>query len=85
MKDLVSVFDLSLPEMLVIVGSEKVPAEVYDLYNINVAVTSHPHSEAAGLAIFLDRISEGEWEDLPFEGGEIEIVPTGRGKEVRKK
>jgi tRNA (cytidine56-2'-O)-methyltransferase len=71
--------------MLVIVGSEKVPAEIYDLADINVAVTSQPHSEAAALAIFLDRISEGEWEDLHFEGGEMEIVPTGRGKEVRKK
>ncbi|MEM7816935.1 MAG: tRNA (cytidine(56)-2'-O)-methyltransferase, partial [Candidatus Aenigmatarchaeota archaeon] len=43
-------------KIVVIVGSEKVPREVYDLADCNIAITNQPHSEIAALAIFLDRI-----------------------------
>ena len=46
--------------LLVVVGAEKVPRDVYDLVDFNVAVGNQPHSEVAALAIFLDRITLGE-------------------------
>jgi len=40
--------------VLVIVGGEKVPPEVYNLADINLSVTHQPHSEVAALSVFLD-------------------------------
>jgi tRNA (cytidine56-2'-O)-methyltransferase len=71
--------------LLVIVGSEKVPGDVYRLVDFNVAVGNQPHSEAAALAVFLDRYTEGGWQSMLFEGGELEIVPSPHGKGVRKR
>ncbi len=47
-------------EILLIIGAEKVPKEVYSMVDYNVAVGSQPHSEVAALALFLDRIYEGK-------------------------
>lgn len=68
-------------ELLVVVGAEKVPAEMYDLADWNVAVGSQPHSEVAALAVFLDRLFQGEELKLDFPGG-LKIVPSSRGKQV---
>jgi tRNA (cytidine56-2'-O)-methyltransferase len=68
-------------EILVVVGAEKVPAEVYQLADWNVAVGNQPHSEVAALAVFLDRLFEGEELSREFEGG-LKIVPSARGKNV---
>ena len=40
------------------VGAEKVPREIYELADYNVAVGSQPHSEISALAIVLDRIQK---------------------------
>jgi len=45
--------------LLLVVGSEKVPFDVYEEANWNVGVTNQPPSEVAGLAVFLDRLFEG--------------------------
>lgn len=68
-------------DLLVVVGAEKVPAEVYDLADWNVAVGSQPHSEVAALAVFLDRLFQGEELEWDFSGG-LKIVPSARGKHV---
>jgi tRNA (cytidine56-2'-O)-methyltransferase len=68
--------------VLVVVGAEKVPAELYQLADHNVAVGSQPHSEVAALALLLDRLRGGAWEGDAFPGGEIEVIPTARGKRV---
>jgi tRNA (cytidine56-2'-O)-methyltransferase len=65
--------------LMIAVGAEKVPAEMYDLADWNVAVGSQPHSEVAALAVFLDRLFQGEELELEFEGG-LKIVPSARGK-----
>ena len=67
--------------ILVVVGAEKVPAEMYDLADWNVAVGNQPHSEVAALAVFLDRLFMGRELYDAFEGG-LKIVPTARGKQV---
>lgn len=71
-------------KLLVVVGSEKVPAEVYDLAHFNVGVTNQPHSEVSALALFLDRLFEGRELDHKDRGGSMEVVPTARGKVVRE-
>ncbi|MCP1662773.1 MAG: tRNA (cytidine(56)-2'-O)-methyltransferase [Methanocalculus sp. MSAO_Arc1] len=68
--------------VLVIVGAEKVPGEVYGLADYNIAVTNQPHSEIAGLAVFLDHLFEGKELEASFPGGEIEVIPSDRGKEM---
>jgi tRNA (cytidine56-2'-O)-methyltransferase len=68
--------------VLVVVGAEKVPAELYQLADHNVAVGSQPHSEVAALALLLDRLRGGAWEQDRFAGGEIEVIPTAKGKRV---
>jgi len=71
-------------DILVIVGAEKVPREVYELADYNVSIGSQPHSEVAALAIFLDRLFRGKELDLAFMDAKIRIIPTPRGKRVAK-
>lgn len=74
--------------LMIVVGAEKVPPEVYGLADWNVAVGNQPHSEVAALAITLDRLMAAQGKDAlrtQFTGGEVEIVPKKRGKEVISK
>jgi tRNA (cytidine56-2'-O)-methyltransferase len=66
---------------LIIIGGQKVPAEVYDMVDYNIAVGNQPHSEVAALAILLDRIFEGKQFSRDFRGRK-KIVPQERGKKV---
>jgi tRNA (cytidine56-2'-O)-methyltransferase len=68
-------------DKLVVVGSQKVPAEMYHLADYNIAVGSQPHSEVAALAVFLDRLFETEELDRDFRGKK-RIVPQERGKKI---
>jgi tRNA (cytidine56-2'-O)-methyltransferase len=68
--------------LLVVVGGEKVPFEVYEAADWNVAVTNQPHSEVAGLAVFLDRLFEGRELEREWEGAERRVIPQERGKRV---
>jgi tRNA (cytidine56-2'-O)-methyltransferase len=70
------------PGVLVVVGAMKVPREVYELADVNVAVGNQPHSEVAALAVFLDRLTQGDplGKDLD---GRMTVVPKARGKEVQ--
>ena len=70
--------------VLVIIGSEKVPREAYELADYNVSVGNQPHSEIAALAIFLDRIFRGRQLGTEFTGGRLKIVPSERGKDVQE-
>ncbi len=68
-------------DLLVVVGAEKVPADLYRLVDWNVAVGNQPHSEVAALAVFLDRFLEGEGVRREFRG-RLRIRPSARGKDV---
>lgn len=68
--------------VLVVVGAEKVPGDLYDMADENVAVGNQPHSEVAALALLLDRLREGAWETDEFPGAELKVVPTAKGKRV---
>ena len=68
--------------VLVVVGAEKVPGDLYELADENVAVGNQPHSEVAALALLLDRLRGGAWEHDEFPGARLKVVPTARGKRI---
>ncbi len=69
-------------DVMLVVGAEKVPGDLYGMADLNVAVGNQPHSEVAALAITLERLREGAWEDDVFEGGDVEVRPSARGKDI---
>jgi tRNA (cytidine56-2'-O)-methyltransferase len=69
-------------DLLVIVGSQHVPGEVYHLSAWNLAVSNQPHSEVAALAIFLDKFFEGKELERNFKNKKIKIIPQERGKKL---
>ena len=69
-------------KILIIVGAEKVPREVYNISDYNVAIGNQPHSEISALAILLDRILQGQYLQKKYSNGEREIIPTKKGKNV---
>ena len=92
-----SMYGIPLPEIekkiktskkiLVVVGAERVPKEVYELADYNIAITNQPHSEVAALAITLDRLQKGKELERSFDKkfkGKIKIKPNEKGKSVLK-
>ena len=69
--------------MLIVVGAEKVPREIYELADYNVGVGSQPHSEISALAILLDRIQNGEQFEKVFSNAKRKIISTKNGKNVQ--
>jgi tRNA (cytidine56-2'-O)-methyltransferase len=67
--------------LMVVVGAEKVPPEIYEMADWNVGVGNQPHSEVAALAVFLDRLFLGRELERDFRG-RIEVVPSPRYKTV---
>ncbi len=74
-----------LKKLLIIIGGEKVPWEVYRLADFNISVTSQPHSEVAALAVFLDKYSSGKELNKKFPKPKLKIIPRERGKRVVEK
>ena len=68
-------------DLLVVVGAEKVPRDLFDLVDWNIAVGNQPHSEVAALAVFLDHILGPSGLGREF-AGPIRIRPSPRGKDV---
>jgi tRNA (cytidine56-2'-O)-methyltransferase len=69
-------------QILVVVGAEKVPRDVYENADYNVAVGNQPHSEISALAIVLDRIQNGRQFDAKFANAKLQIIPSEKGKQV---
>lgn len=72
-------------KILIVIGAEKVPREVYDFADYNVAVSNQPHSEISALAVFLDRVLEGKQFQMKRVNAQREIIPTKKGKKVLDK
>jgi tRNA (cytidine56-2'-O)-methyltransferase len=87
-----SMYGINLPDavpeikdcekLMIVVGAEKVPFEIYEMADWNVAVGNQPHSEVAAVAVTLDRIAGIDPLRAEFEGGELTIVPEKCGKNV---
>jgi tRNA (cytidine56-2'-O)-methyltransferase len=72
-------------DILVIVGSQKVPGDFYygGVSDFNVSIGNQPHSECAALAVFLDRFFAGKELAKDFGGAKMKIVPSARGKKIK--
>jgi tRNA (cytidine56-2'-O)-methyltransferase len=83
--DIMSRIKKTNKDLLLIVGSQKVPGEFYssEVSDFNISIGNQPHSECSALAIFLDRYFEGKELARPFEKAKIEIVPRERGKKIK--
>jgi tRNA (cytidine56-2'-O)-methyltransferase len=73
-------------DVLVIIGSRKVPSEFFSetISDYNVAIGNQPHSECSSLALFLDRFFEGGELSWEFKGAKARIIPQRRGKKTQK-
>jgi len=69
-------------DILIVVGAEKVPREIYEHADYNVSVGNQPHSEISALAIILDRIQNGSQFEKEFENSKRVIIPSKNGKNV---
>lgn len=79
--------EIKTEALMLVVGAEKVPPEIYELADFNVAAGNQPHSEVAALAIALDRLQvmQGR-EALKTEfNGKLEIIPCRAGKKVKQR
>ena len=70
-------------KILVFVGAEKVPGEVYKIADWNIAVSNQPHSEIAALAVFLHELWKGKELEKKFPKAKIGIIPCENGKIVK--
>ncbi len=70
-------------KILVVVGAEKVPREIYEKSDYNVSIGTQPHSEISALAILLDRIQGGEQFNKKFPNSKRVIIPSNDGKNVQ--
>jgi len=73
-------------DLLVIVGSQKVPGAFFssEVSDYNVAVGNQPHSEISALAVFMDRLYDGRELGREFDDAKLRIVPQKHGKRVAK-
>lgn len=71
-------------DLLVVLGAEKMPAEVFDLADFNVGIGHQPHSEVAALAVLLDRIFQGAELRKEFKKWKLRVIPSERGKKIQK-
>ena len=70
-------------KILIVVGAEKVPKDVFAMADYNIAVGNQPHSEVSALCVLLDRIQRGKQFELKFTDPERVIIPQEQGKNVR--
>ena len=71
--------------ILIIVGSQRVEPEYYELADYNISVTNQPISEVAALALFLHMLKEGKEFSNEFKNAELTIKPNKKGKVVIEK
>lgn len=72
-----------LKNILIILGSEHVPFEFYQLADLNLAITNQPHSELSALAILLHELQKGK--KLSYKNAKLTIQPSKMGKKIVKK
>ena len=74
-------------DVLVIVGSQKVPSNFFSpgISDFNVAVGNQPHSECSSLAVFLDRFFDGKELAKKFKNARLHIIPQRYGKKLFQK
>lgn len=69
-------------DLMIIVGSEKVPKDIYHMVDYNIAVGNQPHSEVAALAIIMHEYHQGKELNLKFKNPKIKLNPSKAGKDI---
>lgn len=64
--------------LVIVIGGSKVPGEIYEIADYNLAIGNQPHSEVAALGIFMYSLKRSP--DL--SNARIKIIPSERGKRV---
>ncbi|MFH1751718.1 MAG: tRNA (cytidine(56)-2'-O)-methyltransferase [archaeon] len=72
-------------KIAVLIGSQKVPIEVYNESNYNIAVSNQPHSEIAALSIFLHELFQGKELGKKYAKAKLKIIPIEKGKKIKSK
>lgn len=78
-----------LPEIrennvLAIVGAGKVPEEVFEMADFNIAIGNQPHSEVAALAVFLDGLFESSELREERPDARMRVIPSNSGKKIER-
>ena len=81
LQDVIKEIRSTKSDKLIVVGAEKMPGEVFQLADWNVAVTNQPISEVSALGIFLDWLYDHQMRD-EFPGARKRILPSEHGKNV---
>ena len=68
--------------IVVVVGGAKVPSEVFEYAQYNVAVGNQPHSEVAALALFMEGWFGQGGSERHFPDAKLIIEPSAHGKSV---
>ncbi len=68
--------------ILIIIGSQKVPTEIYNLADVNLSITNQPHSEVAALGILLHELND--YSKIEFPDQKRIITPNAKCKSVKK-
>ncbi len=69
-------------DMWVLIGSQKVPPEAYELADYNVGIGNTPHSEISALAIFLYDILGKKMIDREFSSSKVKVKGSVEGKKI---
>jgi len=69
-------------KVLLVIGSQKVEKEVYEMSDMNISITLQPHSEVAALAIFLHEYFGRKELGKIFPGAKLNIMPQKSGKKI---
>jgi len=88
-----TMFGLNLPDIgaeissrpekiLIVIGAEKVPGEVYELADYNLALSNQPHSEISSLAILLYYLYGDAGLTREFSNSLMRVIPCAHGKQV---
>ena len=68
-------------DVLIVVGAEKVPREVYHKADYNVSIGNQPHSEVAALAIALSKLYNKPY-NQKFTGGQVKVLPSSERRNM---
>ncbi|NMC60710.1 MAG: tRNA (cytidine(56)-2'-O)-methyltransferase [Candidatus Methanofastidiosa archaeon] len=69
-------------DLMIVIGAEKVPKDIYEMANYNLSVSCQPHSEISALALFLDRLHNGKEFKKEFNNAKLKIIPSEKGKNI---
>jgi tRNA (cytidine56-2'-O)-methyltransferase len=71
----------NLNNLLIVVGSKKVPGKIFSYADWNIAIGNQPHSEVSSLAVFLDHFMPQALK-ISFDNAEKQIIPSVNGKKM---